>query len=163
MRKAFAAAAGALALVGLAGSTQAEGNLAAGPPTDLNVAITTTPNGPVVKPTSFDIVTGKYYRLNVTFAGPDTDPDWRLEVNELLSNSHVRVMTIGGIELHIQGMPFRAVEFDGAGTVQFSFVVIRPGNYPYIVGDNPGAMGLPVGTPGQADPNRRAIGMFVVK
>ncbi len=163
MRKYLASAATAAALLGLAASSQAEGNLAAGPPTDLVVTITTTPNGPVVSPASFDMVTGKYYRLNFTFAGPDTDPDWRLEVNDLLANSHVRVMTIGGIELHIQGMPFRALEFDGAGTVQFSFVVIRPGNYPFIVGDNPGAMGLPVGTPGQADPSRRAIGMFQVK
>lgn len=163
MRNLIAAAATAVALAGLSTSSQAEGNLVAGPPTDLSVTITTTPNGPVVTPAAFDMVTGKYYRLNVTFDGPDTDPDWRLEVNELLANSHVRVMTIAGIEIHLQGMPFRAVEFDGHGTMQVSFVVIRPGNYPYIVGDNPGAMGLPVGTPGQADPSRRAIGMFNVK
>lgn len=163
MKQYALAAAVALALSLPPAVTQAEGNLAAGPPTDLTVTITTTPNGPVVAPTSFGMVTGKYYRLNVTFDGADTDPDWRLEVNELLSNSHVRVLTVARIEPHIQGMPFRAIEFDGHGTVQFSFVVIRPGNYPYIVGDNPGAMGLPVGTPGVRDPNRRAIEMFTVK
>ena len=36
------------------------GNLAAFPPTDLHLSITTTPKGPVVSPVQFELVTGKY-------------------------------------------------------------------------------------------------------
>jgi hypothetical protein len=139
---------------------QAGGNLAAFPPVDLRLSITTTPSGPVVSPTEFQLVTGKYYRFIVTSEG---DPDWRLELPDLLQNSHLRVVTIRGIEVHLQGMVFRAIEFDQAGTASFSLVPIRPGTYPFTVGDNPIALGLPAGQAGIQNPKRRAEGRFVVK
>jgi hypothetical protein len=82
---------------------------------------------------------------------------------DLLQNSHVRVVTIAGIEVHLQGMVFRAIEFDQAGTASFSFVPIRPGTYAFTVGDNPIALGLPAGQAGVQDPRRRAEGRVVVK
>jgi hypothetical protein len=106
------------------------------------------------------LVTGDYYRLIVTSEG---DPDWRLELPDLLQNSHLRVVTIGGIEVHLQGLVFRAIEFDQAGTASFAFVPIRPGTYRFTVGDNPIALGLPAGQAGVQDPKRRAEGRFVVK
>ena len=139
---------------------QVGGNLAAFPPVDLRLAITTTPSGPVVTPAEFELVTGEYYRLNVTSQG---DPDWRLELPDLLQNSHLRVLTIAGIEVHLQGMVFRAIEFDQAGTAAFAFVPIRPGTYRFTVGDNPIALGLPAGQAGIQNPERRAEGRFVVK
>jgi hypothetical protein len=139
---------------------QVGGNLAAFPPVDLALAIKTTPSGPVVTPAEFTLVTGEYYRLTVTSEGA---PDWRLELPDLLQNSHLRVVTIGGIEVHLQGMVFRAIEFDQAGTAALSFVPIRPGTYRFTVGDNPIALGLPAGQAGVQDPQRRAEGRFVVK
>jgi hypothetical protein len=139
---------------------QVGGNLAAFPPVDLRLAITTTASGPVVSPPEFELVTGEYYRLIVTSQG---DPDWRLELPDLLQNSHLRVVTIGGIEVHLQGLVFRAIEFDQAGTASFAFVPIRPGTYRFTVGDNPIALGLPAGQAGVQDPKRRAEGRFIVK
>jgi hypothetical protein len=136
------------------------GNLAAFPPVELKLAINTTASGPVVSPVEFELMTGKYYRLTVTSQG---DPDWRLELPDLLQNSHLRVLTIAGIEVHLQGMVFRAIEFDQAGTAAFSFVPIRPGTYRFTVGDNPIALGLPAGQAGIQNPERRADGRFVVK
>ena len=161
----IATAAALVVLVTLSGAVepthaQGGGNLAAFPPTDLHLSITTTPKGPVVSPVQFELVTGKYYRLRVTSQG---DPDWRLELPDLLQNSHLRVLTIAGIEVHLQGMVFRAIEFDQAGTAEFSFVPIRPGTYRFTVGDNPIALGLPAGQAGVQNPDRRAEGRFVVK
>lgn len=139
---------------------QVGGNLAAYPPVELRLSITTTPEGPVVSPSSFDLVTGDYYRLTVTSEG---SPDWRLEMPDLLQNSHLRVLTIGGIEVHLQALVFRAIEFDEPGAVEVSFVPIRPGTYAFTVGDNPLALGLAPGQAGVQDPKRRAEGRFIVK
>lgn len=141
-------------------SAQVGGNLAAFPPVDLYLDITTTPEGPVVTPEEIELVTGQYYRLNVTSEG---DPDWRLELPDLLQNSHLRVLTISGVEVHLQGMVFRAIEFDSPGTASFSFVPIRPGAYAFTVGDNPIALGLPAGQAGVQAPDRRAEGRFIVR
>ena len=151
-----------IALVSWAAPAYAQvgGNLAAFPPVELKLSITTTPSGPVVTPAEFELITGEYYRLNVTSEG---DPDWRLELPDLLQNSHLRVVTISGIEVHLQGMVFRAIEFDYAGTASFAFVPIRPGIYRFTVGDNPIALGLPAGQAGVQDPSRRAEGRFIVK
>ena len=100
------------------------GNLTAGPPLDIHLEIATGSDGPVLSTTAFDLVTGEYYRLNVTSDGVEP---WRLEVDELLRNSHLRLVTINGIEVHLQALPFRAIEFDVAGTAQFSFTPIRTG------------------------------------
>lgn len=139
---------------------QVGGNLAAFPPVDITLTITTTPTGPAISRTEFELVTGEYYRLNVTSEG---DPDWRLELPDLLQNSHLRVVTIRGIEVHLQGMVFRAIEFDQPGAASLSFVPIRPGTYRFTVGDNPLALGLPAGQAGIQDPVRRAEGRFIVK
>jgi len=139
---------------------QIGGNLAIGRPMDLYLRITTTPAGPVVSTTEFELTAGRYYRLNVTSEG---DPDWRLELPDLLQNSHLRVVTINGIEVHLQALAFRAIEFDTPGTASFSFMPIRPGTYTFTVGDNPIALGLPAGQAGVQDPKRRAEGRFIVK
>lgn len=111
-----------------------------GPPTDLTVDVTTGPEGePVVSATEFALNTGKYYRFN--FNCPDAADDaagFRLEVNDLLANSHLRVLSVGDIEVHLQGMSFRAIECDEAGSARFSFVPVRAGTYDLYIGNHSG-------------------------
>jgi len=98
--------------------------------------------------------------LNISSTGAT---DWRLELPTLLQNSHLRVVSINGIEVHLQSMVFRAIEFDEPGSVSMSFTVIAPGTYPFTVGRNPIAQGLGRGTAGVPEAERRAEGRFVVE
>jgi hypothetical protein len=136
---------------------QVGGNLAAPPPVDIALAITTGENGPVLAPAEIPLITGEYYRLSVT---ADGRADWRLEVDALLENAHVRLLTIAGIEVHLQGMAFRGIEFDTEGTAQFSFVPIRPGTYEFTVATPPPPTPRPAGAPVDG---RRAVGRFVIR
>jgi len=162
MRAWFGAATIALELSVLPAAAQVGGNLAAGPPVDLELAISETADGkPEISVKEFTLITGEYYRLNITSTGKT---DWRLELPDLLQNSHLRVLTVNdGIEVHLQGMVFRAIEFDEPGTASFSFTPIRPGIYAFTIGRNPIAQGLPAGRAGVQEPDRRAEGQFIVK
>ena len=144
----------ALALAAAAAHAQVGGNLAAGPPLDIHLEIATGADGPVLSITEFDLVTGEYYRLNVTSDGVEP---WRLEVDDLLRNSHLRLVTINGIEVHLQALAFRAIEFDVAGTAQFSFTPIRTGAFEFTVGDVPSVRRR------RADGGRTAAGTFTVE
>lgn len=146
------------ALVGTADG-QAEGNLANLPPIDLRIDIRNGPDGkPVLEPTRLKLVTGDYYRLTLTSDGLGKDQRGdplarRVELNEFLANVHLRILTIDGIEVHLQGLSFRAIELDEKGEASFTFVPIRPGDYPVYVGPNPFGLGRPVGEQGvQNDP-----------
>ena len=143
-----------LAFAAATAHTQVGGNLAAGPPLDIHLEIATGPDGPVLSTTEFDLVTGEYYRLNVTSDGVEP---WRLEVDDLLSNSHLRIVTINGIEVHLQALAFRAIEFDVGGTAQFSFTPIRTGTFEFAVGDVPSVRRQ------RADGGRTATGTFTVE
>ena len=144
----------ALALSPTAATGQVGGNLAAGPPLDIHLEITTGSDGPLLSIREFDLITGEYYRLNVTSDGVET---WRLEVDELLRNSHLRIVTINGIEVHLQALAFRGIEFDVAGTAQFSFTPIRTGTFEFTVGDTPSAQRR------RADGGRTTVGSFAVE
>jgi hypothetical protein len=144
---------------------QVGGNLAAGPPVDLSVEISTSPNGePVLSAKEFRLITGEYYRFNI--ACPDVTDDlagWRVEVTDLLANSHLRVVSVGDIEIHLQGLTFRAIECDEAGSARFSFVPIRPGAYDLYVGNVPAAVGRPVGEAGVQAKGKHVLGRFIVQ
>tara|TARA_Y100000588_G_C14240230_1_gene919007 strand:- start:1941 stop:2393 length:453 start_codon:yes stop_codon:yes gene_type:complete len=133
---------------------QIGGNLAEGPPVELALNIATMSGEPTISVSQFELVTGEYYRLNVTSDGDET---WRFEADELLQNSHLRVVTINEIEVHLQSLAFRAIEFDVAGTAQFSFAPVRPGTYTFSVGDTPST------TRRRADGGRMVTGQFIVK
>jgi hypothetical protein len=165
MRTLLGAAAVALGLTVLPLTTQAQvgGNLAAGPPVELYLNITETPDGkPAIDTNELRLITGDYYRLNITSTG---QTDWRLELPDLLANSHLRILTVArGVEIHLQGMAFRAIEFDEPNLlVQISLVPIRPGNYIFTIGRNPIAQGLPAGQAGVQEPEFRAEGYFIVE
>ena len=144
----------ALGLAAAAAHAQVGGNLAAGPPFDIHLEITTSPDGPLLSTAEFDLVTGEYYRLNVTSDGVEP---WRLEVDDLLRNSHLRLVTINGIEVHLQALAFRAIEFDVGGTAQFSFTPIRTGAFEFTVGDVPSVRRR------RADGGRTVAGTFTVQ
>lgn len=157
----------ALGLVMLPAPTGAQvgGNLAAGPPIDLFVEIRTGPDGePVLSAQEFKLTTGEYYRLNINC--PDVADDlagWRIEVTDLLSNSHLRIVSVGDIEIHLQGLTFRAIECDEIGSARFSFVPIRPGTYDLYVGNVPLAVGRPIGAAGAQASGKSALGRLVVE
>jgi len=138
---------------------QAEGNLASIPPIDLRIDITNGPGGkPSLSPTELRMVTGDYYRLTLSSDGKGKDERGdplarRVELNEFLASVHLRILAIDGIEVHLQGMSFRAIELDEKGEASFTFVPIRPGDYRVYVGPNPFSVGRPIGEQGvQNDP-----------
>jgi hypothetical protein len=154
-----------LALLPALTHAQVGGNLAAGPPVDLFVEISTGPNGePVLSRKEFKLITGEYYRFNIHC--PDVTDDlvgWRVEVTDLLSNSHLRVVSVGDIEIHLQGLTFRAIECDEIGSARFSFVPIRPGTYDLHVGNVPLALGRPIGAAGVRARGKQVLGRFIVE
>jgi len=139
---------------------QVGGNFSAGPPVDLSLEISSGPHGPQVSPSEVELISGEYYRLNVT---SDADLDWRLEVDELLRNSHLRLVTIAGIEVHLQGLAFRAIEFDVPGQAQFSLVPIRTGTFEFSVSDVPSTVRRRSEEAGRPVEPRRVAGQFVVR
>ena len=143
-----------LALAAPAAHAQVGGNLAAGPPLDIHLEISSGPDGPVLSTAEIELVTGEYYRLNVTSDGAEP---WRLVVDDLLRSSHLRLVTINGIEVHLQAMAFRAIEFDVGGTAQFSFTPIRTGAFGFMVGDVPSVQRR------REDGGRTVTGTFTVR
>ena len=93
--------------LGLCSVLRAEslGNLAQYPPERKALTITTAPDGmPVLQPEELSLDSGQYYRLKIHC--PDVQGDltgWRIEMAELLNNAHLRLVTVGDIEIHLQG------------------------------------------------------------
>ena len=146
-------------------SNQSLGNLAQYPPLGKDITITTGVDGiPILEPKVVNLLTGKYYRLNINC--PDVQDDltgWRIEMQDLLRNSHLRLVTVGDIEIHLQGLSFNAIECDEIGSAHVSFVPIKPGNYDLYVGNVPSALGRPIGEAGIQNNGKFVIGNFNVK
>lgn len=152
-----------------AGHAQIGGNLTKFPPVELRLDISSAPDGkPVLTPRRFDLITGDYYRLTISSDGIAKDANGktlarRLEVSEFLSNVHLRLVTVDHVELHLQGLGFRAIELDEAGEVSFTFVPIRTGQFPLYVGPDPYfAQGQP-GDVGVIDHPNTAFGVISVE
>ena len=145
-------------------SNQSLGNLAQYPPLAKDITITTGVNGiPTLKPKVVNLLTGKYYRLNINC--PDVKDDltgWRIEMHDLLRNSHLRLVTVGDIEIHLQGLSFNAIECDEIGSAHVSLVPIKPGNYQLYVGNVPSAVGRPIGEAGLQTSGKFTFGSFLV-
>ena len=144
---------------------ESSGNLAKYPPDEKDITITTTKDGyPKITPEEITLLTGKYYRLHIHC--PDVRDDltgWRVEMLELLRNSHLRLVTIGDIEIHLQGLSFNAIECDEIGSAHVSLVPIKPGSYQLYVGNVPSAVGRPVGESGIQADGKYNFGRFVVR
>ena len=122
------------------------GNLAQYPPERRMLTITTSETGqPILTPQSLELNSGRYYRLTIDC--PDVQGDlsgWRVEMPQLLNNAHLRLVAVGDIEIHLQGLSFNAIECDEIGSASISFVPIKPGNYPLYVGNVPLSLGRPM-------------------
>ena len=153
--------------LGLCSVLRAEslGNLAQYPPEGKELTITTAPDGmPVLQPVELSLDSGQYYRLKIH--SPDVQGDltgWRIEMAELLNNAHLRLVTVGDIEIHLQGLSFNAIECDAAGSASISFVPIKPGTYPLYVGNVPLAVGKPIGEAGVQTQGKYVFGRIAIK
>ena len=145
-------------------AAQSLGNLAQYPPTPKQLIITTAKDGyPVIKPSIIELDAGNYYRLTVNC--PDVKGDlsgWRLEMPRLLNNAHLRLVSVGDIEIHLQGLSFNAIECDEIGSATVSFVPIKPGTYEFYVGNVPLAVGRPMGESGPQMKGKSVLGTFQV-
>ena len=145
-------------------SAQSLGNLAQYPPTPKKLTITTSNKGyPVIEPSIIELDSGNYYRLTVSC--PDVEGDlsgWRLEMPRLLNNAHLRLVSVGDMEIHLQGLSFNAIECDEIGSATISFVPIKPGNYEFYVGNVPLAVGRPIGESGPQMRGKSVLGAFQV-
>ena len=141
------------------------GNLAQYPPEIKEITISSGMDGlPKLEPNQISLFTGKYYRLNINCEDVKDDLDgWRIEMADLLRNSHLRLVTVGDIEIHLQGLSFNAVECDEIGSAHVSFVPIKPGTYKLYVGNVPSAVGRPIGEAGFQKDGKFVLGSFVVK
>ena len=126
------------------------GNLAQYPPERRLLTISTSETGrPILTPQSLELNSGRYYLLTIDC--PDVQGDlsgWRLEMPQLLNNAHLRLVAVGDMEIHLQGLSFNAIECDEVGSASVSFVPIKPGNYPLYVGNVPLSLGRPMGEAG---------------
>ena len=143
---------------------QSLGNLAQYPPTPKQLTITTSKDGyPVIEPSIIELDSGNYYRLTVNC--PDVKGDlsgWRLEMPRLLNNAHLRLVSVGDMEIHLQGLSFNAIECDETGSATISFVPIKPGNYEFYVGNVPLAVGRPMGESGPQMKGKSVLDTFQV-
>ena len=141
------------------------GNLAQYPPERVMLTITTGDDGgPNLAPSEIVLNSGQYYRLTIDC--PDVAGDlsgWRVEMPEFLNNAHLRLVTVGDIEVHLQGLSFNAIECDEIGSAHVSFVPIKPGSYPLYVGNVPLAVGRPIGEAGVQAEGKYVFGAITVR
>ena len=146
-------------------AAQSLGNLAQYPPQPMKMTITTSEQGaPVVSPSSLKLNAGRYYRL--TFDCPDVRGDlsgWRIEMPKLLNNAHLRLVAVGDIEIHLQGLSFNAIECDEIGSASMSFVPIKPGTYDLYVGNVPMALDRPMGEAGVQSTGKYVLSKVIVQ
>ena len=141
------------------------GNLAQYPPERVLLTVTTGDDGgPDLAPSEIVLNSGRYYRLTIDC--PDVAGDlsgWRVEMPEFLNNAHLRLVTVGDIEVHLQGLSFNAIECDEIGSAHVSFVPIKPGSYPLYVGNVPLAVGRPIGEAGVQAEGKYVFGAITVR
>ena len=141
------------------------GNLAQYPPERVLLTVKTADNGgPELAPTELVLDSGQYYRLTIDC--PDVRDDlsgWRVEMPEFLNNAHLRLVAVGDIEVHLQGLSFSAIECDEVGAAHVSFVPIKPGSYPLYVGNVPLAVGRPIGESGVQEKGKTTFGTIKVR
>lgn len=141
------------------------GNLAQYPPERRLLTISTSETGqPILSPQSLELNSGRYYRLTIDC--PDVRGDlsgWRVEMPQLLNNVHLRLVAVGDIEIHLQGLSFNAIECDEIGSASVSFVPIKPGNYPLYVGNVPLSLGRPMGEAGVQKTGKYVISEIKVR
>jgi hypothetical protein len=143
---------GLLALSASGQAQQQPGVVGAPPPEDLFLEVSRGPAGqPILSTDEFTMALGGYYRFNFTCVDEvDDTTGFHFEAPDLIANSHLRVYSVGDIELYIQGLSFHAIECDEKGGARFSFHPMRRGVYDLYVRDH-------------SDPPQEAFGRFIVE
>lgn len=144
--------AGLMVLPG-AQAQQEPGVVGGPPPEDLFLEVTAGANGePVLSTDEFVLALGGYYRFNFVCPDPGLNDDtgFHFEAPGLIANAHIRVVSVGDMEIYMQGLYFHAFECDETGSIRFSFHPMRRGVYDLYVRD-------------QSDPPQEAFGRVVVE
>jgi hypothetical protein len=118
----------------------AEGNLASNP-TALELKIDSDELS--FSDVEYELETGKYYNWSIEHDGGE---ELSVVAPELFRNAWIDQIVIDDLEVKAYGL--YSVEFDDAGTINISFVPVRPGEYPFYV-------------PGHE--NRGLAGKFIVR
>lgn len=113
------------------------------PPEDIVIEATGGADGPVLSVKSVTLERGGYYRFDIGCT-EDSDAAFSFGLQDFVADTHLRVLTAGGMEVYLQGMSFRKIQCDGPGGIRFSFYPMRKGIYEIPVTD-------------QADETRRTI------
>ena len=79
------------------------------------------------------------------------------------NKAQMRIVTVGDIEIHLQGLSFNAIECDEIGSAHVSFVPIKPGSYQLYVGNVPLAVGRPIGESGVQAGGKFVFGRIMVE
>jgi hypothetical protein len=143
----IAAALLSLSCVGSAEAQQQSGQLAAGPPEDIELTITLADDGTAsLSQSEFHLAWGGYYRFNLVCpaSGLENETAIGFFAPGLWENSHLRIASVGDtsqglegggeINFHIQGLQIRELECEGLPqTARFSFYPIKKGTYPFTM------------------------------
>ncbi|MCW5712918.1 MAG: hypothetical protein KIT43_00185 [Bauldia sp.] len=137
--KRYVTAVMAAAVLGAPATSLAQGNLAAPPAEVVTLAITGANAN--LSATSFEFVTGEYYRLNITSDGL---AEVQFAATTFFNNVWVNQVVAGGVEIRMWGNTFKAIEVGEGGPMEVSvfFVPVRPGEHQFtFVGDAPAGTG----------------------
>lgn len=141
MKQAVKAAVAGGVMLAFASPALAAGNLAANG-TDLPaLSIDTTKLA--FSQTTYELETGKYYRLQISSDGGD---EIDFAAPEMWRNAWINNVSVEDVSISTSAID--EISFDDEATVEISFVPIRPGEYPFYA-------------PGYE--NRGLLGKFVVK
>ena len=126
MKKLLAAAAVVATLAAVPVFAQVGGNLAATPAVNLELNLTGA--APALSATTFELVTGDYYRLTIN---SDGGAEALFTSPEFFQNIWMNQIVVSGIE----------VGEAGVGAAAITFVPIRPGEYPFWIDEVAGIGG----------------------
>jgi len=90
------------------GFGQESGMIGTGAPNDIFLEVTTGDKGqPILSEDEFELAWGGYYRFNLVCPeAVSDDTGFHFEAENLLANSHLRVISVGDIEVYMQGLGF---------------------------------------------------------
>ena len=109
---------------------------AGGPPKDIAITVSRSADGIALSDDAITLAVGKYYRLGFSCVASEAgDPAISFDTSPLLRDVHLRILTVDAIEVYLQGLSFRALQCEGAGSVRFSFYPMRAGDYEVTIAD----------------------------
>ena len=140
MKKLLAATAVVATLAAVPVFAQVGGNLAATPAVNLELNLTGA--APALSATTFELVTGDYYRLTIN---SDGGAEALFTSPEFFQNIWMNQIVVSGIEIKLWGAAAAVACIEvgeaGVGAAAITFVPIRPGEYPFWIDEEAGIGG----------------------